>query len=158
MLYKPDWLEALVAGHQPGVITCWRAHRVPRSPGRLPPYRSWQWDVQDSAVRDPSDDLLPTGSGGILYPPGCFHPDVTNRQLYMTLCPDADDIWFYWQARRTGTRYRKVGGEFERIFVPDTQGERLFDANSTANDHHISAMFDHFGSPLDPIRAEHSRS
>lgn len=38
------------------------------------------------------------GAAGILYPPHCFHSDIDNYNLYMDLCPFADDLWFYFMS------------------------------------------------------------
>lgn len=150
MFYKPDWLERLIADWQPGVITCWRAHRVPRNGATVPSYLTWEWDVQDAEATKPSDDIMPTGVGGIFYPPHSLHPDTRHRSEYMTLCPDADDLWFYWQARRMGTLYRKVGGPFERICWPESQNITLFNHNAKENDRRIAQMVKRYGLPLAP--------
>jgi hypothetical protein len=42
--------------------------------------------------------VFPTGVGGILYPPKCFYKDITNRELFMKLAPQADDIWLWAMA------------------------------------------------------------
>jgi hypothetical protein len=149
--YPVDWLEILVEGYKsnPGFITCHRAHRLTSiGSSTLAPYMSWEWDVQDVIARHPSIDLLPTGLAGILYPPHSLHPDVTNSALFMELCPTADDLWFYWMARRAGTMYRKVGGVFEHYYWPGTQDEALFDHNSVENDHQLRKLVDQFGMPL----------
>lgn len=36
------------------------------------------------------------GWAGILYPPNCFHVDISKNDLFMKLCPYADDLWFYF--------------------------------------------------------------
>lgn len=36
---------------------------------------------------------VPTGIGGVLYPPNCFHEDVLDEDIFMELCPKADDLW-----------------------------------------------------------------
>ena len=30
---------------------------------------------------------------GILYPPGALHPEVFNRNVFLKICPIADDVW-----------------------------------------------------------------
>ena len=42
--------------------------------------------------------VFPIGCGGILYPPKCFHKDITNNALFTNLAPHADDIWFWAMA------------------------------------------------------------
>lgn len=147
--YVPDWLEELARGFDRDApsIVCHRAHRFPNG-ADVAPYRSWEWDVQDDAARHPSGDLVPTGLGGIMYPPGSLHPDVTRSELYADLCPNADDLWFYWCARRAGTLYRKVGGKFPLLYWESTQDERLFNSNTTQNDAQIARLVERYGNPL----------
>lgn len=151
VFYRPDWLSDLVAGQGDGshVITCHRAHRLRlNSECKLAAYDRWSWDVDDDAARCPSVDIMPTGIGGILYPPGTLHPDVTRRELYQRYAPTADDLWFFWCARRAGATYRKVGPRFEQLGWWSAQESRLFDENAAENDTQIMRLEQRFGNPL----------
>jgi hypothetical protein len=151
--YARDWLETLVAGVEPGVdaVICHRAHRIPHATSGLPPYLSWQWDVQDDAARLPSVDLVATGVGGVLYPPRVLHAETTDSATFMSLCPRGDDLWFYWMARRTGATYRKVGGPFVQKMLPGSQEEALFNENSGGvYDEQIARLSARYGLPNDP--------
>lgn len=151
VFYPPEWLTALVEGQYGSepVISCHRAHRLrEQGPGALVPYHEWEWDVQDAEARDASVDLMPTGIGGVLYPPNALHPDAANQELFARYAPSADDLWFYWCARRAGTRHRKVGGLFDQTAWPSSQSERLYDQNRTDNDLQIAALVQDFGNPL----------
>jgi hypothetical protein len=149
--YARDWLEQLVAGAHvtPGVITCHRAHRMRfGGQGRLRPYVEWDFDVKDQCARLPSTDLLPTGAGGILYPPQSLDARVTDRILFERLCPRADDLWFYWCARMAGTRYKKVGGKVWPINWARSQQTSLWETNELGgNDAAIAALVQEFGYP-----------
>ena len=148
--YPRNWLEALMSGSEEGVISCQRAHRMKWSPdGELLPYLKWDFAVQDDEARKPSIDILPTGVGGILYRPHCLDPRVTNRKLFLRLCPGGDDLWFYWCARVAGTRYRKVGGAFRIISWPGTQDSSLWSSNAAGgNDRMIRALEAEFGTEI----------
>lgn len=151
VFYKPDWLTLLVAGQRQGerVITCHRGHRLKQTPqGDLARYAQWGWDVDDDRAGCPSVDLMPTGVGGVLYPPGSLHPDATSRALYERYTPSADDLWFFWCARRAGATYRKVGPRFEQLGWWSAQDNRLFDANIVLNDAQITQLARRFGNPL----------
>lgn len=147
--YASDWLATLVEGVTAGeqVVVARRTHRLKRRQGgRIAPYAGWQWDVRDAAAQRPSTDLVPTGAGGILYPPGAFGPAVLDRALFTRLCPDGDDIWFYWLARLNGTRHRQAGGRFWRINWPSSQRSSLWSGNEGGgNDRMIAAMEAEFG-------------
>lgn len=151
LYFEPDWLAAMVAAVEPGaqIAHCHRAHRIRLGPdGRIAPYDSWEWDVQDEQARKPSADLFPTTGAGVLYPPGSFAPEVTDERLFSALCPTADDIWFFWMARRTGTLFRKVGPRFAMVGWP-TRGATLWDTNQAgANDEQVRKIEAKFGNPL----------
>lgn len=145
--YAPAWLEQLVHGTGQGIIACHRAHRLRRSAGgALENYLEWDFAVADRQSGKRSADILPTGIGGILYPPHSLDSRVTNREMFQRLCPDGDDLWFYWCARMAGTLYRKVGGKFRMISWPGTQDDSLWLSNSAGgNDRMIRALEKEFG-------------
>jgi hypothetical protein len=152
--YEPTWLQSLVETHDPAnpSILCQRAHRIRFRPdGSIAPYAEWQWDVQDEAGRSPSTDLFPTGVGGVLYPPGCLHPEVHNEAAFLELCPTNDDVWFYWMARRAGSTARKVGRRFAGISWPGSQRRPLARINlTTGNDCYVRSMIARYGMPTAP--------
>lgn len=148
--YRRDWLAELVEG-QDGTadVTCHRGHRIGFSAdGSIGPYSEWDRNVQDAAARRPSTDLVPTGVGGVLYPPNALDPRVTDRALFQSLCPDGDDLWFYWCARMAGTRHRKIGGRHWPISWAGTQESSLWNDNELGgNDAAIAALTNEFGYP-----------
>jgi hypothetical protein len=151
VFYEPQWLETMVKAAETNerVVICHRANRVVEGTDGLAPYRDWPLDVQDDAARKPSIDLLPTGIGGILYPPDCFSGEVTKRELFEELCPTADDLWFYWMARKAGTRHMKIGGKFEQILWPTALHGSLAQENwAGGNDRQVRNLQDRFGNPL----------
>jgi hypothetical protein len=152
LFYGPDWLATLVDAvdaEQP-VTPCHRAHRlVTRPDGRIAPYLEWQLDVQDEAARRPSQDILPTTGAGVLYPPRCFSPEVTDRALFQMLSPTADDLWFYWMARKAGSKFKKVGGAFPMLLWPTFERQSLASGNwAGGNDRQIRELEETFGNPL----------
>lgn len=152
IFYAPSWLEQLVRVFDPAepTINCMRAHRL-RSDrdGSIAPYRAWGWEVRDTQARQPSVDIMPTGNGGILYPPGSLHPDVTDREAFQSLAPTADDLWFYWMGRRAGSRYKMAGKAFRLIAWPYPEDESLAGQNiEGGNDRQINALQERFGNPL----------
>lgn len=153
VFYRPEWLGELAQGQieTPGTIICHRVHRVSLNPdGSIAPYSNWEHDVQDNEARRPSADLMPTGLGGILYPPNSLHPDVTNQELFQRFAPSADDLWFYWCARRAGTLYSKVGDKFPQLVWWSTKKTQLYDQNVIENDRQVTALAARFGNPLSP--------
>ena len=160
--YPLDWLEGLAGAHDEAApaVLCYRAQRLEFAPGgAIAPFTQWQHDVQDAAARRPSVDLLPTGVGGTLYPPASLHPDVLDTGLLKHICPINDDFWFWWQARRAGTRHRKVGGRFFYLDWPGSQGVALHPLNLAGGyDDQVRALVAHYGLPSGLAEAPVSRA
>ena len=53
------------------------------------------------------DILFGTG-GGSLYCPDDLYPDVCNKDLFLKLCPKADDIWINAMVRLAGLKILKL--------------------------------------------------
>ena len=147
LYYPSDWLEMLVTGAADDhSIRAWRTHRLKRDAQGIAPYMRWPLDVQDDRARQPSADLLPTSGGGALYPPRSLHPSVTDRGAFQRLCPNGDDLWFYWCARMAGTPVRKVGGRMKLITWAGSQDDSLWADNRLGgNDRMIRALIEEYG-------------
>ena len=95
IFYPKNWLEQLLAEHKknPKKIICHRAHGIKVDENHnLLPYNEW-----DSCTSK-SENVFPTGVGGILYHKKCFHKDIVNKELFMKLTPRNDDIWCWAMA------------------------------------------------------------
>lgn len=148
LFYPPEWLAPLVDDWEPGLITCRRAHRILGfDEGEVTSYRIWPKEVEDAQARIPSKDILPTGVGGVLYPPHSLHMEVTDSATFMALAPRADDLWFYMMARKAGTLHKKVGGHFEQMPWPGSQEIALINHNMEGNDGQWRKLLAHLGHP-----------
>lgn len=106
--YWPTWLEELVTGYIPGnrEVLCHRMHRIRLNEDGSPgPYQEWSFDCD---TLEPHPLNFATGVGGVLYPPGVFSEDAFDESAIFSRCPTADDVWYYWMARRNGYLARKV--------------------------------------------------
>jgi len=163
--FSRDWLETLVDGAsaQDRSIVCHRAHRAAWSAeGRLADYLEWEFDVQDERARRPSMDIMPTTGAGALFPPHVLPDFATDRSLFGRLCPDGDDVWFWWCARLAGTPIRKVGGVNSLFTWPGSQESTLWEINRAGgNDRMIQELSVAFPAALTltsaPGRAPRSR-
>lgn len=145
--YQQDLIENLLHSYRedPDLIHFCRGHKMRiTKDGILDSYTRWDFFINNTLT----DKLnFPTGVGGILYPPHCFHEDVTNEKLFMVLCPTADDIWFKAMSLLKGTFSRKVythnvNGMDYTILNNDIQDETaLWNINITRNDEQIKAVF-----------------
>jgi len=147
--YTSDWLAKLAAswkGDNKNII-CHRAHRIELGSDNLPrSYRDWTFDVPGPLE---TRGIMPIGAGGVLYPPGSLHPDVTDEKLFSRLSPKADDVWLYWMGRRNGAIYIKTPGKRILFDWPGSQDVGLFHNNwaGNENDRKIQAMIQYFGWP-----------
>lgn len=154
--YSPDWLQTLTRGYRDGerAAPCLRAHRITRTDeGAIAPYMQWEWDVQDARARAPSSNLVPTGIGGVLYPPGCLPPETRDVAAIRRLAPFGDDLWLYWMLRRNGWSFKKVGGVFRWTSWPGSQDSSLHSENMEGgrNDEQVAALLREYGDPaVDP--------
>lgn len=103
MIYARTWLKELYEAHlqNPKCITGHQLRCIRYgADGALLPYK--EWVLPKDGTTNPRA-LLAVGAGGVLYPPGSLDPRVQNRDLFMELCPRADDLWFKAMGLLAGT-------------------------------------------------------
>jgi protein O-GlcNAc transferase len=150
VLYRPTLIEELVDFYQRvGGIVAQRAHIIQfESNGELAPYLNW---LDKTPVRDfyetRSPLIFPTGAGGVLYPPNCFHDNVIDIAKALELCPTADDVWLYFMASHNNSTFSLIGDR-SIINLNQDPEDSLWAINSQgANDRQIKNMIDEFGMP-----------
>ena len=90
------------------------------------------WPICNNGI-EPSHLILPTTGGGTLYPPNSLDREVKNKDVFMKICPYADDIWFKAMALKKGTLCKKVhtsnpvGNDY--LENPHVQNVALFNFN-----------------------------
>ena len=101
--YPSNWLQDLWETYTTtgDCLVAHRCHRVVFDEAGVRPYREWEKTVTGY---HPSYLNFFTGAGGVLYSPGCLHKDILNIEKFQTLCPNADDIWFWAMAVLKGTK------------------------------------------------------
>ena len=119
VIYPMDLVERLIKAYKkdPGSVHYCRGHRIILNENKKPvSYNNW---INNYKGLDLSSLNFPTGIGGILYPPHCFHQDVLREDIFMKLCPLADDIWFKTMSLLNGYYSRKVESyiPFDKEFV-----------------------------------------
>ena len=107
VMYDATWLVRLHNDHRryPDSVIAHQCRRIAYDDtGSLLPYRQWPTETRTDVT---SPNLMPVGYGGVLYPPDCLHRDVGNADLFLSLAPDADDIWFKAMSLLRGTAVRR---------------------------------------------------
>ena len=145
--YWSTWLEELVEAYRTtgNTVIAHRAHRIRlQSDGTPVSYINWERPVRQ---RMAGSLIFPTGVHGVLYDPKVLHPDVTREDLFMSLCPSADDVWLYWMHRRCGSKPHVLATGHRTIEWPESQAVRLQSNNLAGggNDVAIAAMITKFG-------------
>jgi hypothetical protein len=105
MMYPRDWLFRLLESwrHTPDDIVAHRCRRIRMENGEILPYKTWHSEPEGKS----SALTLALGWGGVLFPPGSLDARVLDRDAYMRLSPNADDLWYKAMASLKGTAMRK---------------------------------------------------
>lgn len=136
--YPPEWLERLFNSYlsEPNIIHAHRCLRVTSDHGAIDKYVNWKF--QNFAPQAPSYLWHFTGTGGVLYPPHCFHKDICNREKFLRMAPSVDDIWFWAMAVLQRTKCKIVDFnifDFEGVFIVNNISlwtNNVFDKNDEA--------------------------
>ncbi|UKK52973.1 hypothetical protein [Prevotella sp. E2-28] len=101
----------------------------------LLPYKQWPQynNIQNNFQYNPHT-VLPIGYGGIFYPKDAFDKEVENESVFLQLCPQADDLWFYVHSLRLGLKKTMVTNSDVRYIQTDLirqviSKDRLHDTN-----------------------------
>ena len=102
--YKPNTLRDLVNLHQrlPDAIIAHRVRRVILDA----PYSKWRkYKWYDFILKRHIFDFhaMQTGVGGVLYPPHSLDESMLDEDLFMSMAPTNDDVWFWAAAVSHGT-------------------------------------------------------
>ncbi len=151
VIYDFDIVERLIASHinHPNIICACRVHRVTLdSNGHPKSYLKWDDRVTSSDI---SPLNFSTGIGGVLYPPHCFSSEVFNSDIFLKLCPLADDIWFYAMALIKNTPILKIKTRIpdgHPTELPTSRVDALLSSNTNPedclNDKQLKAVFEHY--------------
>jgi hypothetical protein len=145
IVYPFDLVENLWMEYkrESNVVLCCRAHNmVFDKKNILLPYNQWQYEYQG---QETSMLIFPTGVGGVLYPPHCFHEDITREDLFMKLCPYADDVWFKAMTLLMEIPCKKIRcREYVPIDGNQDIGLWMYNVSQGKNDIQIKQTFDYY--------------
>ncbi|MBO7591925.1 MAG: hypothetical protein J6T00_00950 [Bacteroidaceae bacterium] len=150
LLYDYDILEHLMVPYleHPEYIHSCRGHQMLFDQDhQLHPYLKWRQNVSELGV---VEHYFLTSGGGTLFPPDSLDYEVFNEDVFMDICPFADDIWINAMAIMKGTIINKVytrnkNGE-DYILNWESQDTGLYKANvlQNKNDKQIEAVFSRY--------------
>lgn len=126
--YSPNWLELLYQSYQkwPNFIHCHRDTKILLEDDE---FKVISGGKEKYSCPTYLHKLV--GIGGVLYPPHSLHPDVLREDLFTTLAPTNDDIWFWFMGVRAHHRILVVENNIPQPkYVEGTQdGECLTKIN-----------------------------
>ncbi|MDR1156229.1 MAG: glycosyltransferase family 2 protein [Bacteroidales bacterium] len=158
IFYPKNWFGQLLIEHRknPKKIICHRVHGIITDENHNPlAYNEWDKCIEPNSAHKP-ESYFPTGVGGILYPPKCFHKDIANRELFLKLAPNADDIWFWAMALINGeyfdneTPYVIIEkGSFNKLRMIDwwqhvAHSLQSVNVSENRNDGQLKAIIDYY--------------
>lgn len=151
IFYPRRWLRGLYEAYrrEPQYVHCHRAHLIKYdSSGSVLPYL--QWNLLAPGYQGPSMDLFPTSGGGVLYAPAHLHPDTLKEEIFLELCPKADDVWLKAMSQLMDVQCKKVARDCFKIIAIRIPGNvTLYSENVTidGNDPQIEAIRKRYGIP-----------
>lgn len=146
IIFPHTHIECLYQAYlsEPHLIHCYRGHKIKLTRlGSIRPYSKWEYESKDQT---PSTKIFPTNGAGTLFTSDMLHNDVTNKELFMNLCPTGDDIWLKAMSLKLDIKCKLIGHRTalsHYIHIPATDGS-LFDVNKFKNDEQIKKVFDFY--------------
>lgn len=153
LIYNFDLVENLVCCHKknPKFICANRIHKITKqSNSSLNSYLKWDWRQGNDTP--PSNLNFFTGGAGTLFPPNSLHKEVFNEDVFLSICPTADDVWFNAMARLQGTpickafTHSNIGEDYLDRLSPLEEGLGVHnnDSKNCLNDIQIKAVFEKY--------------
>jgi hypothetical protein len=146
LIFETDLtLKLMIAHHlSPGTIIASRVHKIIHTPeGKISAYINWQKNY--SLSDGPSMDLFATSGAGTLYKAEFFHSDVTDEKTYTELAFHTDDLWWFIQSKRIGTKTKRLLGQSILNFIDGTQDDGLWNSgNKERNDLNLKALLERY--------------
>lgn len=150
LLYYRDLLSRLLdkAKDNPRSIVAMRYHQPAweKKGESFLPYRKWR-RASEEMKKIP---CMPTTGGGTLFPPHCFNNEALNEDVFMRICPTADDVWFWCMAIYNDTKIVGIGKDMyypiDAFYQNLHKGSALEHLNveNNSNDTQIKAVFDYY--------------
>lgn len=140
VIYNSKLVELLMDSYKkfPKNISCMRANLMLfKDDKSLRKYDSWVYDYK--MLRDtPSYQLLPTGVGGVLYPPNIFKDDLFDKDAIIKTSLYCDDLWLKINAVYSGISVIVPKDSVSYKEIPSTQECALWRLNIGRNNNDLS--------------------
>ncbi len=138
VFYSSSLINDLINIHNnyPDCIIANTARVISKTNSELEDYALWEYAKSGTL----SNDNFLVGIGGVLYPPNCLF-DLWNRDdLFMKLCPKADDVWLNAMARLKGTFIMKSFSSTSTLPVINHNPQNLHSTNVSQNQNNVQLI------------------
>ncbi|MGA9211157.1 hypothetical protein [Kaistella sp.] len=145
--YPADTLKYLIEANNRNKesVVANRAHQITFEGEKMQTYRQWRHNVKSK--RKSSHLYVPTGVGGVLYPPYSYHDDIFDDEVFKRICFMADDLWLKVATLRNNTTVT-ITPYFNKdlLTVGRSQNIKLVSSNSMGggNDIQFRDVLEHF--------------
>lgn len=129
VIYPIFFIEQMYKSYlkSPEKIHAGSAREVKILNNKFLPYNSWLSATKNSKY------ISPIGFGGVLYPPNSLSKEVFKEEIFMEICPDADDMWFFIMGLLKHTKYQLVDIDRSEYFGVDTWYQHFHKGAALAN-------------------------
>lgn len=143
VLYEKSLIEKLIKFHQkyPNCVLCnWGAVKNGKD------YVDWK-NLLFMKREKPSLDILQIGVGGVLYPSNSLYEDVFKKNIFLEICPLADDIWLNAMAVLKNTKIMKTDYRYFHMPILYKDNDTLHNINNGQNQNtqQISSLIKKYG-------------
>ncbi len=112
----------------PKMVSCMRGHTIKMYDEKtFAPYEKWQ--KEKHIVNKPTTLIIPTGVGGVLYPPNSIPKISFNEDLIYKLCLTTDDLWLKWMQLKNDTECVLLRDNCLLNYIDGTQDTGLWVTN-----------------------------
>lgn len=137
VLYPSRLIKTLFDVHKrySNCVICNRGIKI----DKIKSYSKWE-NVDQFLI--PQNNILPTGIGGVLYPPHCYNKCIFDVKAIKATCINGDDLWLNFMCRLNDTKVVHTGAKFGFITVLSSQKIALSieNVNHDKNDIQIDAI------------------
>ncbi len=140
IFYRADWLEILVQYKQnhPTAVIVNYAHRIKHTVDKVEKYIDWDINITEESTEP---NLFFGSGGGALFHPHALCNEVLNKEVFWTICRNADDVWLNTMVRLNNTPIVKTKYHSQVLPVLNKNNKTLAASNmEIGNDIQIDAV------------------
>lgn len=100
-----EWLTtAYKCSDKKTILGMWGCIPEKSMDGKFLPYSQWK----DCKYGDEHSEISFYGVGSCCYPPHLFDDEIFKKEIFLKLCPTADDIWFWAMEERLNLKKQYI--------------------------------------------------